>query len=494
MSSEESLPNVIEPSNDGPYSRSMLFVVARIILVLVAIPMVFVWAMQLASGQSVLVFLLESIAILGLLIFTKGPTVIRVGIIFAFFANVVAFYLTYSAPYQVKPIDFWPVHITLGLVCVMLFIESWTWVSRFEAANSTMRILIWGGIGLAILAYVVGVPVVNSVLEEPKEKGKYSAVQEVGLGTEIGSQAATFAMFAFFAYIGACLGSFLNVVAESLPQGRSISQRSSTCPKCNNEIQRIDNLPLFSYINLLGRCRSCDTRIPVRYLLVELVAAGIFGYLFLFELIDGVENVPSFKSYFHKGILWMILYPKWPAIGIYVFHVLFMCAILTLALIEWGQSKLRNPLLSLFLLIVFAASIVAYPVLQPVDTFAKVEQFEGVFPSDLNSYVDALLRVVCGLCVGAVVGLSFAFVMRAFSKQLVVAACALTGVVLGWQGFLQVAVLFCVVWCFVGVVPLLNRLLWKHSRLLTVWLGVVIVHHPFWKFISENWHVGWLGN
>ncbi|MEO9595206.1 hypothetical protein, partial [Rhodopirellula bahusiensis] len=52
--------------------------------------------------------------------------------------------------------------------------------------------------------------------------------------------------------------------------------------------------------------------VAIRYLIVELIAAGIFASLFLVELVTGAANVPGFQHYAYTGILWIILYTKWP--------------------------------------------------------------------------------------------------------------------------------------------------------------------------------------
>src|SRR5918999_4973984 len=69
------------------------------------------------------------------------------------------------------------------------------------------------------------------------------------------------------------LGSFLNVVAARLPEGRSLVRPRSACPRCGNEIAWYDNIPLLSYVLLRGRCRSCGERIGLRYPAVELATA-----------------------------------------------------------------------------------------------------------------------------------------------------------------------------------------------------------------------------
>ena len=81
---------------------------------------------------------------------------------------------------------------------------------------------------------------------------------------------------ATFAFLGgACLGSFLNVVAWRIPMGRSIVWPGSACPECGAAIAWYDNLPVVSYLLLGRRCRHCLSRISPRYLVVELFTGVI---------------------------------------------------------------------------------------------------------------------------------------------------------------------------------------------------------------------------
>jgi leader peptidase (prepilin peptidase)/N-methyltransferase len=72
---------------------------------------------------------------------------------------------------------------------------------------------------------------------------------------------------------GLALGSFLNVVAARVPLRRSIVRPGSACMSCGAQIAWYDNVPLLSYTLLRGRCRSCGSRISLRYPLVELATA-----------------------------------------------------------------------------------------------------------------------------------------------------------------------------------------------------------------------------
>jgi leader peptidase (prepilin peptidase) / N-methyltransferase len=93
-------------------------------------------------------------------------------------------------------------------------------------------------------------------------------------------------MLALLVFIfGTMLGSFLNVCILRLPKNESIVTPPSHCPNCKAHIPFYDNIPLLSYLFLLGRCRSCRGRISPRYFFVELLMAALaVALLFRFGL------------------------------------------------------------------------------------------------------------------------------------------------------------------------------------------------------------------
>ena len=76
--------------------------------------------------------------------------------------------------------------------------------------------------------------------------------------------------------LGACVGSFTNVVAWRLPRQESVVFPGSHCPKCGHAIRWYDNLPLLGWLLLRGRCRDCDAAISWRYPAVEALSAGLW--------------------------------------------------------------------------------------------------------------------------------------------------------------------------------------------------------------------------
>lgn len=69
--------------------------------------------------------------------------------------------------------------------------------------------------------------------------------------------------------LGLIVGSFANVVIHRLPLGQSVVRPRSRCPRCGVEIRALDNVPILSYLLLLGRCRTCRVIISPRYPAVE---------------------------------------------------------------------------------------------------------------------------------------------------------------------------------------------------------------------------------
>lgn len=76
---------------------------------------------------------------------------------------------------------------------------------------------------------------------------------------------------------GLLAGSFLNVCIHRWPREQSVVSPRSRCTKCSEGIFWYDNIPLLSYVLLLGRCRQCNQAIQWRYPLVELLTAATFA-------------------------------------------------------------------------------------------------------------------------------------------------------------------------------------------------------------------------
>jgi len=99
--------------------------------------------------------------------------------------------------------------------------------------------------------------------------------------------------------VGACIGSFLNVVIHRLPRGESIVSPRSRCPGCGRAIRAWENIPVASFIVLGGKCTGCGGAISWRYPAVELLTAT--GYTAIF-LLDG-PGIPLLRDLLFFSLL-----------------------------------------------------------------------------------------------------------------------------------------------------------------------------------------------
>lgn len=87
-------------------------------------------------------------------------------------------------------------------------------------------------------------------------------------------------MFGILGFIlGIILGSFALALADRSLKNTSILGRSY-CPKCKKTLKWYDLIPVFSYLILQGKCRYCNKKIGIEYLLVEIVMGVLIGFLF----------------------------------------------------------------------------------------------------------------------------------------------------------------------------------------------------------------------
>ncbi|MGD0077079.1 MAG: prepilin peptidase [Sedimentisphaerales bacterium] len=100
---------------------------------------------------------------------------------------------------------------------------------------------------------------------------------------------------AFSFLVGACVGSFLNVVIYRIPRDKSLVIPPSSCPSCGKHIRFYDNIPLVSWLFLLGKCRYCRARISPRYFVIELLTGLVFLGVFWLYFQSGLRvGLPPF--------------------------------------------------------------------------------------------------------------------------------------------------------------------------------------------------------
>ena len=89
-------------------------------------------------------------------------------------------------------------------------------------------------------------------------------------------------LYLLFIVLGAIWGSFANVCIYRLPENQKTIIGRSFCPSCKNKIQWFDNIPILSFVLLKGRCRHCNIKINLQYLIVELISGISFLTIYYF--------------------------------------------------------------------------------------------------------------------------------------------------------------------------------------------------------------------
>jgi leader peptidase (prepilin peptidase) / N-methyltransferase len=197
----------------------------------------------------------------------------------------------------------------------------------------------------------------------------------------------------FASLFGLALGSFLNVCIYRIPLRQSIVYPPSSCPHCGERIRPYDNLPLISYLLLLGRCRHCRHPISLQYPLVEATT----------------------------GILSLALFLKLGASLEYLFFLLFGAALIAIAFIDL-HHKIIPDILSLSGIVVgFAFSLV---------------------PSSPLSWMDSVIGIIAGGGFLLLVGVAFEKITgREGMGMGDVKMLAMIGAWTGWKSLLFVILL-----------------------------------------------------
>ena len=172
-------------------------------------------------------------------------------------------------------------------------------------------------------------------------------------------------ILAYLFIIGAVIGSFLNVCIyriaavhltitdepkKLLPRLRwifanvwlqlqSLWERPSQCPRCRTDIKWADNIPIFGWLKLGGRCRQCKMWISPRYPAIELLNALLWVVVFWMEVPMGWNATLSESSLFteigpqtYPGLDWMS--PEFFVLARYLFHMILIEALLVASIID----------------------------------------------------------------------------------------------------------------------------------------------------------------
>lgn len=134
--------------------------------------------------------------------------------------------------------------------------------------------------------------------------------------------------------LGIVFGSFVTALSYRLANGIQFVKGRSFCPKCKNNIRWYDNIPLFSFLFLLGKCRSCKAKISFRYPLIELTS-GV-GFVVIAYYQSFVQNLSLWSV---NGFLQLLL------------HLVLFVILLTIFVIDLEYQIIPDSLIYLGLFV-----------------------------------------------------------------------------------------------------------------------------------------------
>lgn len=114
-------------------------------------------------------------------------------------------------------------------------------------------------------------------------------------------------LFNFYIFIiGLLIGSFLNVLIDRIPKGKSFAKGRSYCDSCKKTLEWYDLIPVFSFIFLQGKCRQCRSPISLYYPVVELTTGIMFTITFAFvgeNLPFTIYHLPFIELFYYLFII-----------------------------------------------------------------------------------------------------------------------------------------------------------------------------------------------
>jgi leader peptidase (prepilin peptidase) / N-methyltransferase len=226
--------------------------------------------------------------------------------------------------------------------------------------------------------------------------------------------------------LGACIGSFLNVVIYRVPAGLSILHPPSRCPHCLRQLAPRDNIPIIGWFLIRGKCRYCHTPVSWRYPAIEAFTALLFW---------------SVAAYFGTSIPILIL----------CFYAAFLSWLLVLAMIDIDTMTLPNSLTQsgLVLGLIYQASLA----INNSDRFA----------------LPRLLLLGIG---GAVLGVWLLDIMRIAGRVFLQKEAmgggdpklaAMIGMWLGWENVLLTILIASAIGTLVGAIAIITKDLGKQQ-------------------------------
>jgi len=189
---------------------------------------------------------------------------------------------------------------------------------------------------------------------------------------------------------GACVGSFINVVIYRLPAGMSVVMPPSRCPTCGARLKFIpENLPILGWLIVRGRCRHCGVKVSAQYMVVELLMALLFSFLYI-----ALFMAPSWDwwpDWLLAGDTWWRINGPWRTWPVFIPLAFLLAGLIAMTLIDARTFTIP----------------IQIPVVVTVTAFAAYA-LQGLLPLQARTLGNWPIQVLCwpgcGLAFGAMLG------------------------------------------------------------------------------------------
>jgi leader peptidase (prepilin peptidase)/N-methyltransferase len=212
----------------------------------------------------------------------------------------------------------------------------------------------------------------------------------------------------------ACWGSFLNVLGYRLIKNQSILFPRSSCPHCSTLIAWYDNIPVFSWILLGGKCRACKYSISFLYPFIEILT--IIVLTFLYTLIPH-----------HYFFAYFIFFSALLVTIRSDLETMLISRYATIFLVPLGCLMSAIQLLPLSLTESISGALVGYLFLATINgIFKYLRNIDGIGEGDFDlilfigsftGIVGCWISITIGSIIGSVCGLSYLLFSSSYGER-----------------------------------------------------------------------------
>ncbi|MEM9942523.1 MAG: prepilin peptidase [Planctomycetota bacterium] len=302
-----------------------------------------------------------------------------------------------------------------------------------------------GLLGSLAFVLLIAVPV---AMMEYRKRGPYPTVLLLNLDTIAAAQRwiVTICGYCWVFIVGGSFASFLNVVAWRLPQGRSVNG-SSHCPTCNTKLSFWDNLPILGWLKVEGKCTHCRNAVSIRYFLAECLLGLVFAISFAQVLLSGGIHLPHRPATYVQGVAYLIQYPIWDLIQIWIYLLVLIGFLFTFTLIRVDRFSIPRKIFWTGLAIGCILPMI-WPAMRLVPWKLENLTYRVTSTAELDFWITTILGTVVGGLTGLWVSICYSRINPAIPKSDLnppfksvdesVACWTLVGTFLGWQASIAI--------------------------------------------------------